>query len=279
MTNMLAIAHKELKSYFASPIAYVLLGVFAVLYGWFFAAILLFFERQSSQMGMMGMGPQNVNLNQQLIRPVLMNVSVIMLFILPLITMRSYAEEKRSGTIELLLTSPLTDVQIVVGKFLGAMGLIATMLAITLPHLGLLSLYSDPEWRPLMLAYLGYLLMTGCFVAVDTPDNLTARLRGSESMYVQVDGGNGDVRTALESVPGVTRVAVADTRERVVGFEVDSAKGRDVRRELATAIVTRGWGLLELRPMRMSLEEIFLSLTTEEKPAEREPREAEDANG
>jgi ABC-2 type transport system permease protein len=166
MTNILAIAHKELKSYFASPIAYVLLGVFAVLYGWFFAAILFFFERQSSQMGMMGMGPQSVNLNQQLIRPVLMNVSVIMLFILPLITMRSYAEEKRSGTIELLLTSPLTDVQIVVGKFLGAMGLIATMLAITLPHIALLSLYSDPEWRPLMLAYLGYLLMTGCFVAV-----------------------------------------------------------------------------------------------------------------
>jgi ABC-2 type transport system permease protein len=166
MTNILAVAHKELKSYFASPIAYVLLGVFAVLYGWFFAAILLFFERQSMQMGAMGMGPQSVNINQQLIRPVLMNVSVIMLFVLPLITMRSYAEEKRSGTIELLLTSPLTDVQIVLGKFLGAMGLIAAMLAVTLPHLGLLSLYSDPEWRPLFLAYLGYLLMTGCFVSV-----------------------------------------------------------------------------------------------------------------
>jgi ABC-2 type transport system ATP-binding protein len=83
-------------------------------------------------------------------------------------------------------------------------------------------------------------------------------------MYVQVDGGNGDVRAALESVPGVTRVATADTRERIVGFEVDSEKGRDVRRELAAAVVTHGWGLLELRPMRMSLEEIFLSLTTED---------------
>lgn len=166
MTNILAVAHKELKSYFASPIAYVLLGVFAVLYGWFFAAILLFFERQSMQMGAMGMGPQNVNLNQQLIRPVLMNVSVIMLFILPLITMRTYAEEKRSGTMELLLTSPLTDVQIVLGKFLGAMGLVSAMLAITVPHLVILSFFSNPEWRPLVVAYLGYLLMTGCFVAV-----------------------------------------------------------------------------------------------------------------
>jgi len=166
MTNILAVAHKEVKSYFASPIAYVLLGVFAVLYGWFFAAILLFFERQSMQLGAMGMGPQNVNLNQQLIRPVLMNVSVIMLFILPLITMRTYAEEKRSGTMELLLTSPLTDVQIVLGKFLGAMALVAAMLAVTVPHLLVLSLYSNPEWRPLIVAYVGYLLMTGCFVAV-----------------------------------------------------------------------------------------------------------------
>jgi ABC-2 type transport system permease protein len=166
VTNILALAYKELKSYFSSPIGYVVLAVFAVVYGYFFGAILYFFERQSSQMGMMGMGPQSVNLNQQMIRPTLMNVSVIMLFVLPLITMRTYAEEKRSGTMELLLTSPLTDFQIVFGKFLGAMGLVAAMLAVTLPHLLLLSMYSDPEWKPLGLAYLGYLLMTGCFVAV-----------------------------------------------------------------------------------------------------------------
>lgn len=166
MTNMLAIAHKELKSYFASPIGYVLLAVFVLVYGWFFAQILLFFERQSSQMGAMGMGPQSVNINQQLIRPVLMNASVILLFVLPLLTMRTYAEEKRSGTIELLLTSPLTDLQIVIGKFLGTMGLVAAMLAMTLPHLLVLFLYSTPEWKPLALAYLGFLLMTGCFVAV-----------------------------------------------------------------------------------------------------------------
>jgi ABC-2 type transport system permease protein len=166
MSNILAIAHKELKSYFASPIGWVLLAVFAVLYGWFFGNILLFFERQSSQMGAMGMGPQTVNVNQQLIRPVLMNVSVLMLFLLPLVTMRTYAEEKRSGTMELLLTSPLTDAQIVLGKFFGSMALIAALLAITVPHVLLLFLYSTPEWRPLLIAYFGYLLMTGCFVAV-----------------------------------------------------------------------------------------------------------------
>ncbi|MGH9347207.1 MAG: ABC transporter ATP-binding protein [Vicinamibacterales bacterium] len=104
----------------------------------------------------------------------------------------------------------------------------------------------------------------GRVVAVDTPDNLTASLRGSESMYVQVDGGGADVQAALERVPGVTRVAISDARGPVTGFEIDSEAGRDVRRELASAIVTSGWGLLELRPMRMSLEEIFLSLTTED---------------
>ena len=107
----------------------------------------------------------------------------------------------------------------------------------------------------------------GRVVAVDTPENLTATLRGSESMYVQVDGAGADVQSALERVPGVTRVSVADARGAVSGFEVDSEAGRDVRRELASAVVARGWGLLEMRPMRMSLEEIFLSLTTEEAAA------------
>ena len=110
----------------------------------------------------------------------------------------------------------------------------------------------------------------GKVVAVDTPDNLTSRLRGEETMYVQVDAPGADVRAALEAIPGVTHVTPADTRGTLAGFEVNSETGRDVRRELAGTIVTRGWGLLELRPLRMSLEEIFLRLTMEEKdePAE-----------
>jgi len=107
----------------------------------------------------------------------------------------------------------------------------------------------------------------GKVVAVDTPDNLTSRLRGSETMYLQVDAGGADVATVLQRVSGVTRVAVTDTKQQLVGYEVDSEAGRDVRRELAAAIVGRGWGLLEMRPMRLSLEEIFLHVTTEETPA------------
>jgi ABC-2 type transport system ATP-binding protein len=104
----------------------------------------------------------------------------------------------------------------------------------------------------------------GHVVAVDTPDNLTARLRGSETMYVQADSNGQSLTGMLRGVPGVTRVVEAERRDGVIGYEIDSEQGRDIRRDLAGAIVNGGWGLLELRPLRMSLEEIFLSLTTEE---------------
>jgi ABC-2 type transport system ATP-binding protein len=104
----------------------------------------------------------------------------------------------------------------------------------------------------------------GRVVAVDTPENLTARLRGAETLYVQVDAAGADVAGALTVVPGVTRVSPADMRAGSDAYEVESEHGRDIRRDLAREIVTRGWGLLELRPMRVSLEEVFLQVTTEE---------------
>src|SRR5881396_1729759 len=166
MGNIIAIAQKELKSYFSSPIAYIVIGFWALLFGYFFVALLNYFVRQSMQMGQFGMqGPQAMNVNQQLIRPLLQNVLILILFLMPMVTMRSYAEEKRSGTIELLLTSPLTDFQIIVGKFLGAMALYGVMLAVTLIHLGLLFVYGRPEWKPIVAAYIGLLLMGGCFIA------------------------------------------------------------------------------------------------------------------
>jgi ABC-2 type transport system permease protein len=167
MRNIIAIAEKELRSYFASPIAYMVLGVFALLYGWFYINILAFFVRQSMQMNQFQPGAgQAMNVNQQMIRPLLQNVTILILFMLPAVTMRSYAEEKRSGTIELLLTSPITDFQIVMGKFLGALALYAVMLAVSLLHLAILFVYGRPEWKPLVTAYLGLLLLGGCFISV-----------------------------------------------------------------------------------------------------------------
>jgi len=108
----------------------------------------------------------------------------------------------------------------------------------------------------------------GRVVAVDTPENLTARLKGAETMYVQIDSDGADAAAALQAIPGVTRVAAADGKGPVGAFEVESTRGTDVRREIARTVVNRGWGLLELRPMRMSLEEIFLQVTTDEMPEE-----------
>jgi ABC-2 type transport system permease protein len=163
MRNILAIADKELRSYFASPIAYVIIGLFALLFGWFFFVYLSVFVQRSSQ-AMMGGGAPNIN--QDMIRGVFLNSAVIILFVMPMITMRTYSEEKRSGTIELLLTSPVTDFQIIMGKFLGALGLYASMLLVTMLYIAMLFVYGNPEWRPIATGYLGLLLMGGCFLSV-----------------------------------------------------------------------------------------------------------------
>ena len=108
----------------------------------------------------------------------------------------------------------------------------------------------------------------GRVVAVDTPDNLTRRLGGAQTMYVQIDGAPDAVPAALQRIAGITRIAEVDRQEGIVGYEVESDAGQDLRRDIARAVVTSGWGLLELRPVRMSLEDIFLQLTTEEQSGE-----------
>jgi ABC-2 type transport system permease protein len=161
--NIIAIADRELRAYFSSPIAYIIIGFFLLPFGVFFYLYLAAFVRQGLQQAQFGGA---MNINQNVIRYVLQNASVIILFIMPMITMRTYSEEKRSGTIELLLTSPLTDVEIILGKFFGALGLYIAMLSVTLPYMGILFYYVNPEWRPLVAAYLGLLLMGGAFVSL-----------------------------------------------------------------------------------------------------------------
>jgi ABC-2 type transport system ATP-binding protein len=107
----------------------------------------------------------------------------------------------------------------------------------------------------------------GKVVAVDTPDNLTATVRGSESQFLQVDARGADAASAIRALDGVTGVSVSETRNGLTTMEVTSAAGRDIRQDLAAAVVNRGWGLLELRPMRVSLEDVFLTLTTVEADA------------
>jgi ABC-2 type transport system permease protein len=163
--NVLAITIKEFRSYFASPIAYILLGLFSLMFGYFFYAFLMAFVQQSEQMMQFG-GGGSANVNQMMIRGLFQNAAVIILFVMPIITMRTYSEEKRSGTIELLLTSPVTDIEIIVGKFLGALSLYGAMLLVTMIYIAILFRIGNPEWRPIVAGYLGLLLMGGCFLSV-----------------------------------------------------------------------------------------------------------------
>jgi ABC-2 type transport system permease protein len=166
LRNIGAVAAKELRGYFSSPMAWTMMGLFAFIFGYFYLLYLNSFVEESLRSMGGQFGPQPVNVNQRLIRPLLSNASVIILFLLPMVTMRTYSEEKRSGTIELLLTSPLKDSEIVLGKFLGAIGLYAALIAVTFIYVGVLFLYGDPEALPVISGYIGLFLLGACFISM-----------------------------------------------------------------------------------------------------------------
>lgn len=167
MSNVWIICRKEIKSYFASPIAYLLMTMFAVIFGFFFWNVVGYFVFMGTQQQMGGRGFP-MNLNEQVIRPLLSNVSVIGLFLIPLITMRLFAEEKRSGTIELLMTSPVTDLQILLGKWLAAVMMYTAMLLVAALNFIFLFVYGQPDWRPALVAILGLILQAAGLLAIGT---------------------------------------------------------------------------------------------------------------
>jgi gliding motility-associated transport system permease protein len=167
MRNILTICRKELSSYFVSPVAYLLLTMFGLIFGFFFWNALGYFVIAGLEMQMRGeMVPMNVN--EQLIRPLLSNVSVTGLFFIPMITMRLFAEEKRTGTIELLATSPVRDLEIIIGKWLAALVLYSCLLLFTALNFAFLFRYGNPDWKPLAIGYLGLLLQAGALLAIGT---------------------------------------------------------------------------------------------------------------
>jgi len=166
--NYLAIVEREVKSYFVSPIAYVVIALFLVISGIFFFLILSRFATISQippqyafQYGI----PAKLNVNMMAIRPLLHNMSLFALFWLPLVTMKLYAEEKKSGTFELLLTSPITNLQTLLAKFTAAVILFVTMLALTCIYLAFVFLYGNPELKPILAGYLGLFLIGAAYIA------------------------------------------------------------------------------------------------------------------
>jgi ABC-2 type transport system permease protein len=170
MRNVLTIAGRELRSYFASPVAYVLLAVYLALAGYFFYALLLAFN-QTLQIYSMMRNPEMLarfNLNQMVIVPLLHNLAVLLIFIVPAITMRMFPEEKRAGTYELLLTSPVRVGEIVLGKFLGGLVLVLLMVGLSGLFGALLLVYGNPEIPMMLSGYLGLVLMATAFLALGT---------------------------------------------------------------------------------------------------------------
>jgi ABC-2 type transport system permease protein len=167
MRNIWTICAKELRSYFVSPIAYLLLTMFALIFGFFFWNALGYFVIEGMEMQMRGQ-TFPMNINEQIIRPLLSNASVVGLFFIPMITMRLFAEEKRSGTIELLATSPVRDMEVILGKWLAAMILYACLLLFTALNFAFLFHYGKPDWKPLAVGYLGILLQAGTLLALGT---------------------------------------------------------------------------------------------------------------
>ncbi|MBT6663313.1 MAG: ABC transporter permease subunit, partial [Nitrospina sp.] len=166
MKNIWIIAKKDLGSFFSSPVFYSLTSVFLILNGFIFFNILNFFSLQSFQAQQMRGGGMGLNLNEMVIEPSFHNMAVILLLIIPLVTMRSFAEEKKSKTFALLLSSPIHLVEIIVGKFLACMIVIGLMILLSAYSTGYLMLVGNPEMGPVITGYLGILLMTGCYVAM-----------------------------------------------------------------------------------------------------------------
>lgn len=168
MRSTLTIAGKEVRSFFVSPIAYVVLTGFLLVGGWFFFNLLFRFHYLVTlYSGLQNLQSlEGLNLNEHVIAPLLHNLAIVLVIMVPVITMRSFAEEKKSGTYELLLTSPLTVSQIVLGKFLGCLTFVWVMILLTGIYPGLLLYYGNPEVGTLAAGYLGLFLMAGLFVSV-----------------------------------------------------------------------------------------------------------------
>ena len=165
MRNMWIVCQKELRSYFVSPIAYILFIIYAVIFGFFFWNMVGAFVYYSMESQMRGeMYP--MNLNDQVIRQLFGNINVINLLIIPLMTMRLFAEEKRNGTIELLATSPIRDGEVIFGKWLASVMLYAAMLVFTCLNFLFLFKYGNPDWKPMAVSLLGVLLQAAALLAI-----------------------------------------------------------------------------------------------------------------
>lgn len=168
MNRASAIYGRELRYFFHSVTAYVVISIFLGISGYFFFSMFRYYNLLSLQSIQSGFASGGLNLIDGVMRPLLGNISIIILLLLPLLTMRLMAEEKKQGTFELLSTYPVSDTATVWGKFLATLTVYALMIGCTLLYPGMLFYYADPEIVPIVTGYLGLLLMGAAFIAMGT---------------------------------------------------------------------------------------------------------------
>lgn len=166
MRNAWVVAKKDMGSYFNSPVFYVVTTVFLVIYSFIFFQILTFFSFQSVQANQFQGMNVGLNLNDMVIEPSFHNMAVTLLLIIPILTMRSFADEKKSKTYALLLSSPIHLREIIIGKFLACMTVVTMMVLLSSYCIGFLLMLGQPEIGPVLTSYLGILLMAGCYVGM-----------------------------------------------------------------------------------------------------------------
>jgi len=223
---------KEMRLYFGSPVAYVVFTFFLLISGWFFSQIFLLYSDFSMRAFSQPQFGQNLNITESVMRPLFTNMAVVLLFFMPMLTMRLFAEEKRAGTMELLLTYPIRDGEVLTGKFLAAVVLYAILLALTLLYPGIVAYFTRVEWGPMLTSYLGLLLIGGTFLAVGllisslTENQIVAGF-GTFGVLLAfwvigwgADSARGGLRTTLqylsvtEHMDGFTR-GIIDTKDLV----------------------------------------------------------------
>lgn len=178
MRSIAAIAWRDVRSVFVSPIAYVVLTGFVLLGGWFFFNLLAQFNRLvATYSGLPGADTSWLNLNDAVVSPLIQNLSVVLIIVVPMITMRSFAEERSSGTYELLFTSPVSVMSMVLGKFLAGVFLVTLMIGLSLVFPAILMRFGNPETGLILSGYLGLYLMAVGFVAVG---NFTSALTSNQ---------------------------------------------------------------------------------------------------
>lgn len=163
--NVWNIARRDFRTYFTSPIAYIVIAAFVFIMGWMFYFNLQHFAMQNVQYQQFNMG-KSLTITDGIIRPLYGNMNVIFLFLVPFITMRLFAEEKKLHTIELLMTAPVSLTEIILGKFLSSMMLLLVMLSLTLIYPVVLFFTGNPDPGPVFTSYLGTFLLTCCYLSL-----------------------------------------------------------------------------------------------------------------